>query len=743
MISCQKVAEPVSYGKADLIDPMIGTGGHGHTYPGATVPFGMVQLSPDNGMSGWDWSSGYHYSDSIIVGFSHTHLSGTGIGDLCDILLMPVEGDVDLENAPSDPRERTYAAKYSHEDEYAYAGLYQVNLGNGIGVELTASERFGMHRYHFPTQERGVVIDLEYAVNWDQPTSAGLRMVGDSSLVGHRYSTGWAKDQRVYFAAKFSDKIQQLTVYDNAREMANNGSWEAERLMAKLLFPKSEQPLLVKVGISSASIEGAEKALQEAPNWDFDHWVDRARSAWSVEMEKFTIVSDNQEALESFYTAYYHTCLAPVHYSDALGNYKAADGAISSVSFDRYDIFSLWDTFRAAHPLFTITQPDRVSDFIQSMLAHHQESGLLPVWSLLGNETNTMTGYHAIPVILDAYLKEHRGFDASQAYDAMKESAMQDIRGTDYYREYGYIPHDLDGQSVTRTLEYAYDDWCVAQMAFVVGEMDDYEYFMDRSQNYRNLFDSGTGFMRAKLSNGKWKTPFYPAYADHNFEVAEYTEGNAWQHSWFVPHDVADLIHLHGGNESFITKLDAMFEDTTGIKGANASVDITGLIGQYAHGNEPSHHIPYLYNYAGVPWKTQERVREILKAQYSAKPDGLAGNEDCGQMSAWYVFSALGFYPVNPAEGVYVIGSPLFPRVDIDVGDGKRFRIKALYNTPENIYIQAATLDQDPLTRSFLWHWEIMQGGELVLEMGPLPNYLHWSDPDAFPPSASDPDRDF
>ncbi len=743
MISCQKVAEPVSYGKADLIDPLIGTGGHGHTYPGATVPFGMVQLSPDNGMSGWDWSSGYHYNDSIIVGFSHTHLSGTGIGDLCDIMLMPVEGDVDLGNAPSDPRERTYAAKYSHEDESAYAGLYQVNLGNGIGVELTASERVGMHRYHFPTQERGVVIDLEYAVNWDQPTSTSIRMTGDSSLVGYRYSTGWAKDQRVYFAARFSDKIQQLTVYDSAGELSNNGSWQSSKLMAKLLFPQGEQPLLVKVGISSASIEGAQKALEEAPGWDFELWADKARSQWSEEMERFTIVSDDQERLRSFYTAYYHTCLAPILYADALGNYKAADGTVSSVSFDRYDIFSLWDTFRAANPLFTITQPHRVTNFVQSILAHYQESGLLPVWSLLGNETNTMTGYHAVPVVLDAYLKEHRGFDAAQAYQAMRKSAMQDIRGSDHYRKYGYIPHDLDGQSVTKTLEYAYDDWCVAQMAFVVGEMEDYQYFMDRSQSYRNLFDPGSGFMRAKLSNGSWKTPFDPAYADHNFEVAEYTEGNAWQHSWYVPHDVADLIQLHGGNESFITKLDAMFEDTTGIKGANASVDITGLIGQYAHGNEASHHIPYLYNYAGVPWKTQERVREILKTQYSAKPDGLAGNEDCGQMSAWYIFSALGFYPVNPAEGVYVIGSPLFPRVDIDVGDGKRFRIKALYNTPENIYIQAATLDQDPLTRSFLWHWEIMQGGELVLEMGPLPNYLHWSDPDAFPPSASDPDRDF
>ncbi|MDH3650688.1 MAG: glycoside hydrolase family 92 protein, partial [Saprospiraceae bacterium] len=368
----------------------------------------------------------------------------------------------------------------------------------------------------------------------------------------------------------------------------------------------------------------------------------------------------------------------------------------------------------------------------------YDETGLLPVWSLLGNETNTMTGYHAVPVILDAYMKGFRDYDESKAYQAMKTSAMQDLRGSDYYREYGYIPYDLDGQSVTKTLEYAYDDWCIAQMAFVLGESEDYELFMRRSQSYEPLFDVRTGFMRAKLANGRWKEPFDPTFSDHDFEVAEYTEGNAWQHSWFVPHDVGKLIEMHGGKETFVSRLDELFADTSGIAGDNVSIDVSGLIGQYAHGNEPSHHIAYLYNYAGVPWKTQEVVREIMSTQYDTIPEGLCGNEDCGQMSAWFVFSAMGFYPVNPAEGVYVIGSPLFPKVDIDVGDGKTFRMRALYNTPENIYIQAATLDENPLTRSYLRHWEIMDGGELILEMGPHPNYLHWSDPESYPPSASD-----
>jgi predicted alpha-1,2-mannosidase len=726
------------YGLAKYVDPLIGTADHGHVYPGATVPFGAVQLSPDNGTQGWDWCSGYNYADSTIVGFSHTHLSGTGIGDLCDILLMPATGNIDLTKEVADVREEDFATTFNHENEVAKAGFYQVLMENGIEAQLTVTEHAGLHKYIFPEKvDQEVILDLGYHINWDSPTQTDLSQAAENIFVGKRFSTGWAKNQHLYFALVFSRPPQLYQVYDSTTLKANLPA-EGRKIRAKFRF-QPDGPLMVKVGVSSASTDGAIDALKEIPDWDFEAVKDRAARTWIQELSKIQVTTDDEALLRTFYTALCHTYLAPVIYADVLGQYKAADSTVvTAQGYTRYDIFSLWDTFRAAHPLLTITQSDRVNDFVRSLLAHYDEYGLLPVWSLLGNETNTMTGYHAIPVITDAILKGHHDFDIDKAFLAMKASAMQNVRGTDLYRKYDYIPYELMGQSVTRTIEYAYDDWCIAQIALTLGKKDDYEYFTKRAGNYKNLFDPSTGFMRAKLTNGNWKTPFDPLVSDHNFEVAEYTEGNAWQHAWFVPHDIKGLIDLHGGNEAFVHKLDTLFSMSSEVKGENVSADISGLIGQYAHGNEPSHHIPYLYNYAGASWKSQEIVRQIMETQYNDTPAGLCGNEDCGQMSAWFVFSAMGFYPVNPAEGVYVIGTPLFTKVVIDIGEGRSFTIRTRHLTKENKYIQAATLHDEPLTRSYIRHYEIMDGGELILEMGPQPNYLHWSDPDASPPSASD-----
>ena len=744
----------------NYVDLFIGTADHGHVYPGATVPFGSVQLSPDNGTAGWDWCSGYNWEDDTIVGFSHTHLSGTGIGDLYDVSMMPTLGKIDF-SKKTPPKESSYAASFSHANEKASPGYYAVQLDNGLDVELTATGRVGFHHYQFPkeAESTGVLIDLGFALNWDTPLETALSVKGNK-VVGHRHSTGWARDQRVYFAIEFSREITSFQIADSTSSVAENIDWQnnpndqnlvGKTLRAQFNFGETSE-LFCKVGISSANEEGAIAALQEIPDWDFEKIKSNASNQWERELSKIKVSGMDESLKTIFYTSLYRTYLAPIIFSDALGNYKAStsgsstnwehtpfypEGAsIKSASdYTRYDLFSLWDTFRAANPLLTITQQNRINNIIRSFLDHYDEYGLLPVWSLLGNETNTMTGYHAVPIIVDAYLKGYRDYDVPKAFEAMKKSAMQDIRGTQFLREYGYIPHDKTGQSVTRTLEYAFDDWCIAQMAKALGKKDDYEAFMKRAANYRNLFDPSTGFMRAKLSDNSWKIPFDPQYSSHDFAVAEYTEGNAWQHSWFVPHDVKGLINLHQGNENFARKLDSLFMVSSEITGDNVSADISGLIGQYAHGNEPSHHIAYLYNYAGMPWKTQERVRDICDSQYNDTPAGLCGNEDCGQMSAWYVFSTLGFYPVNPSEGIYVIGSPAFDQAVMEVGDGKQFKIVCHNVSAENIYIQSATLNDKPLTRSYIIHEELMAGGKLEFEMGNAPNKSLWNNEESLPPS--------
>lgn len=709
------------------VDPFIGTAAHGHVYPGATVPFGAVQMSPDNGTPGWDWCSGYNYADSIIIGFSHLHLSGTGIGDLYDVSVMPAVQAIDFQKYWDDRRDAPYAALFSHQREKATPGYYQVSLNNGIEVALTASRHCGVQRYTFPQEaEKVVLVDLGFALNWDAPVATSLQYDEHTGILkGHRRSTGWAKDQQVYFAMHFSEKPLSLLLADSTQLLSGNQQ-QGKKLRVQFVFPENSSTLQITTGISSANQAGADAALTQVEKKSFDEIRSEAESLWQTELSKIK-VSGIDSLKKIFYTALYHTCMAPVVYSDPNGNYKGCDTLVHQASgYTRYDIFSLWDTFRAAHPLFTLTQRDKINDFIRSFIAHYEEYGLLPVWSLLGNETNTMTGYHAIPIIADAYLKGFRDYDVEKAYEAMKASAAQDIRGTNFYREYGFIPYDKEGESVTKTLEYAYDDWCIAQMAKALGRQADHQLFMNRAGAYRHLFDASTGFMRAKYSNGQWKKPFDPKFSDHNFDVAEYTEGNAWQHSWFVPHDVPGLIELHGGKTAFVTKLDSLFSISSEITGENASADISGLIGQYAHGNEPSHHIVYMYNLAEHPWKTQAQARNIMLTQYNSSPAGLCGNEDCGQMSAWYVFSAMGLYPMNPADGKYLIGSPLFEQAIIPLGDGKTFTINAKNAAPENPYILSARINGKSLEQPYISHAEIMAGGLLELEMGASPNTELW-----------------
>lgn len=693
------------------VDPFIGTGGHGHVYPGATVPFGMVQLSPDNGTEGWDWTSGYHYSDSVIKGFSHTHLSGTGIGDLCDILFMPA--------VLKDPNGQ-YSSHFSHIEETAEPGYYSVVLKTpNIRAELTATERAGFHRYTFRrSNDAKIVIDLGHRLNWDSPVESNITIVSPTLVTGYRYSKGWAPKQRIYFAARFSKPIRSSHLGNDSVVHRGKSSMTEKGVKVILGFgSKKDEQILVKVGISAVSVDGALNNLDtEIAGWDFDRIRRRAGDLWNEQLQKIVVTTQDADKKKIFYTALYRTMLAPIIYQDVDGRYRGGDDAVHTAKdFVNHTIFSLWDTYRAAHPLFTITQPEKVNDFVNSMLAFKREYGYLPVWTLHANETMCMIGYHSIPVIVDAYMKGFRNYDAEEAFDAMKKSAMSDIMGLQWYRQYGYVPSDREVESVSKTLEYAYDDWCIAQMAKAMGKESDYRLFTDRSTYFKNIFDTTTLFMRGKETTGAWRTPFDPYAVDHRNN--DYTEGNAWQYSWYVPHDVAALIRLNGGKERFIERLDSLFEQTSVLKGENVSPDVSGLVGQYAHGNEPSHHIAYLYNYAGAPRKTQERVAEIMNTMYKNAPDGLSGNEDCGQMSAWYVFSAMGLYPVNPADQKYDIGTPQFERMVLRVPNGKTFVVETDNISDKLMYVKSVTLNGMKLNRTYLYHNEIVEGGYLRFTM--------------------------
>ncbi len=717
------------------VDPFIGTGGHGHTFPGPTVPFGMVQLSPDNGRGGWDWCSGYHYSDSLIAGFSHMHLSGTGIGDWLDISVMPL-------TAPLDDTVSGVKVRFSHDNEQASPGYYQVTLANGIKAELTATERCGYHRYTFPQGNTPTIrFDLAFHQNWDTPTETHISILNDSTLVGYRYSTGWASVQRVYFAARTSAPFIRTIINDgeSASDMVNMAETydRGKGVSAQLVFDSHpNQPIELKVALSMTSYDKALQALGEITDWNFNAVRKSTEDKWEAELQKIKINTDDEVLKRVFYTALYHTAIAPTLYSDADGEYKNAKGDIHTLpdGGNRYTLFSLWDTFRALKPLFTLTQPGRYTDILNSMLAFYDENGLLPVWDLSTWETNTMTGYHAIPVLADAILKDWPGLDAERAYQAMIKSAYQDIRGVPDYIEYGYLPQDKAGGSVTITLEYAYDDWCIAQVAKKLGKAADYATFMNRATSYAQLFDPETGFMRAKHSDGNFVEPFDPFWSEHDFDKSQYIEGNAWQHSFFVPHDIRGLANLYpDGHKGLSSKLDELFSAPSEMRGENISPDVSGFIGQYAHGNEPSHQIAYMYSYIGEAWKTQERVRHIVDSMYHDQPDGYAGNEDAGQMSAWAVWSIAGLYPVNPAGGEYVFGSPMADETTFSVPGDKQFTIRALNNSKKNGYIQSATLNGKPYEKTYITHEDILKGGELVFKMGAKPNKRFGRKPETWP----------
>ena len=716
VIACQRQTQKEFKDRLSVyVNPFIGTGGHGHTYPGATVPFGMIQLSPDNGIQGWDWCSAYHRTDNVIIGFSHLHLSGTGIGDLADIRLMPVSKAMPLNyTIPSYRDSLPYKSSFEHSDEVATPGYYKVLLEEGgILAELTTSQRVGYHKYTYKKDAmQSVVIDLGFTFNWDNTLQTSVEKEDEYTFSGYRYSSGWAKDQKVYFVIQFSKPVAATTISD-------------DKSLAQIIFENQDTNVLdAQVAISSVSVANAKLNLLADDEETFEQVKNSTAGQWERALQKIQITTPNDTLKEIFYTALYHTQMAPVTFSDVNGEFRRGDGKVIKTHDEsvQYSTLSLWDTFRALHPLLTITDTERVGEIIQSMLLYYDEKNTLPVWTLYGNETNCMTGYHSIPVIVEAYLKGIRNFDVNKAYEAMKNTMMGDDRGLSQYKEYGYIPWNMMDESVTITLEYAYDDWCVAQMAKALQNNEDYEYFINRCKAYRYLFDKETGFMRGRHSDGaSWRTPFDPKYSSHRVH-SDYTEGNAWQHSWFVPHNVQDMIELHGGKEHFTDKLEQLFTESSEITGENISVDISGLVGQYAHGNEPSHHIAYLFNKAGKPWLTQYWVREILKKQYNNTPDGLSGNEDCGQMSAWYVFSAMGLYPMNPASATYEIGSPLFERVVIHLADDTTFEIKAQGVSDKNKYIQSATLNGQVFNQTTLPHETLMQGGVLEFIMGATPN---------------------
>ena len=750
------------------VNPFIGTGGHGHTFPGATVPFGMVQLSPDTRTDNWDGSSGYYYADSVIYGFSHTHLNGTGIPDLCDILLMPTLGEPQFEAQDGEKSVNGYASKFSHANEKAEPGYYSVKLDDdNIFAEMTATARVGFHRYTFPqTDKANIILDLKWR---DKVLDSELKIVGNNRIEGYRRSSSWAKDQVVYFVAEFSKPFNYASaetdtgelpingstkiysaLYANSKIIEANNSLKSSNLKSNFQFnAKANEQILLKVAVSPVSIEGARKNLEaEIPDWNFDKVRADAKATWNKELAQIEVSGGTDAQMTNFYTALYHTKIQPNVFQDVDGNYLGLDKKIHNVAKDtNYTVFSLWDTFRAAHPLYTIVDQKRTVDFINTFIRQYEQGGRLPVWELAGNETDCMIGYHAVSVIADAMAKGIKGFDYEKAFEAAKHSAELNHFGLEAYKKRGYISAEDDNESVSKTLEYAYDDFCIAQMAkilkddfkesatgwdlfeyYVSGEKlentklhqkyfsrkEDYKKYLQRARYFENLFDAETGFMHPK-KNGGFVAPFAPNEVTFNF-----TEGNSWVYSFFAPHDVSRLIELQGGQSKFAAKLDALFTTTDKLAGREQP-DITGLIGQYAHGNEPSHHIAYLYNYASEPWKTQSYIRRILDGFYKNAPDGLIGNEDCGQMSAWYILSSLGFYQVAPSIPNYDFGTPLFKEAKIHLENGKTFTVRAANVSAKNIYIKSVKLNGADLKQTFFAHSDLMNGGVLEFEMTDAP----------------------
>ncbi len=709
---------PLSGPAAD-VNPMVGTAEHGHTYPGATVPFGLVQVSPDTPLQGWDGSSGYHYSDSVIRGFSHTHLMGTGVGGLGDILIMPTVGAASVE-------ESAYSSPFSHDQESASPGYYRVFLQKPrVTAELSATARAGIHRYTFPaSNDAHIVLDLQHGVG-NNVAQSSMRVENSTTISGTRLSDGWGGRRACYYVMQFSKPFDSTGIeQDGTRLAADATEGNGKAVKGFVSFRTREgEAVIVKVGISGTSVEGARKNLNaEIPGFDFNGVRARAGGQWNDLLSRIQIQSSDPKIRRTFATNLYQSCLAPVLFNDVDKTYRGADGQNHTGTFDNYTTFSLWDTFRAQNPLMTIVQPQRMPDIVNSLITFNKERGKdeMPVWTLWGNETGTMIGYHSAPVVVDSFLKGFKGFDSEAAYQALRATALNPRNGQAEFNELGYVVTENNSkQSVSRSLEFAYDDWCIAQMAQKLGHTADAQMFLGRSANYRNLYDSTVGFMRGRKADGSWRRPFNPK----QLVWADYTEANAWQYSWSAMQDSPGLVRLMGGDAAFINKMETMFNEKPDVD-ANIP-DITGLIGQYAHGNEPVHHVAYLYNYAGAPYKTQQRVRQIMDTFYNDTPAGSPGNNDCGQMSAWYVFSAIGFYPVNPVGGIYVLGSPEVDRASIRVSPTRTFTMIAANNSPKNIYIQSATLNGRPLTNSYFTQDQLMAGGTLTLQMGPNPN-VNW-----------------
>ena len=704
-----------------FVDPRIGTGGHGHVFYGANVPYGFIQLGPTSIPQSWDWVSGYHVSDSTVIGFPHTHLSGTGIGDLHDINVMPVVGEVTYSRGDASSYETGLWSYSDRSKEVVTPGYYRTHLSRyNVDVELTATKRVGFHKYTFLGNESpAIVFDMVNGGCWDKTTEAVIRVINDSTVSGYRYSKGWADDQRVFFRAEFSRK------FDNVEFIVNDSVKEGNMAKGAQLFARvnfaagNQEPVYMKVALSPTSEEGAQLNMQtELSGWDFEKTIADAKAAWNKELNKVKVYTTDEASKKIFYTSLYHTLFAPSEFCDVNGDYYGADKQMhKGEGFVNYTTFSLWDTYRAAQPLMTILHPEKMSDIINTMLHIHQQQGKLPVWHLMGCETNCMVGNPGIPVVADAILKDIKGFDTELAFKALKESSMLPERGMEHRIEYGFIPADKMTEAIAYDMEYAIADWAVAQAAQKLGKQEDYEYFLKRSKSYKNYFDASTGFMRGKMLDGSWRTPFSPYASSHRDD--DYCEGNAWQYTWLVPHDVEGLVECFGSKEAFVNKLDSLFL-ANGDMGEASSPDISGLIGQYAHGNEPSHHTVYLYTLVGQPWKTADRIKEILHTMYTDQPDGLSGNEDVGQMSAWYILSSFGFYQVEPAGGKFVFGYPNFDKVEITVPAGK-FVIERENKGQQNNYIQGIVLNETEYKKPWIEYADIMKGGELKFLMGDEP----------------------
>lgn len=720
-------------GPAAYVDPYIGSGGHGHVFVGASVPFGAIQAGPQNIHKGWDWCSGYHHSDSIVIGFAHTHLSGTGCTDMGDVQIMPYTGELRSKRGRQEDIGGSCSSYYSHDNESVSPGYYSLKMDNGVRIEMTASTRTALHRITYPEAEgRRLLINLEEG-NGDGAYDTYLRQTDAHTVEGYRFSKGWGP-HKVFFALTTDKPIRSLALFD-ADTLSEGSEIRCKGAKGVLTFDDEKQ-VMVKVAISSVSSANALENLRtEIPGWDFKAVQAEAIRRWNDELAAIDIETADETAKKIFYTAMYHAFIAPTTYCDVNGEFRGHDDkVVKDAAWTNYSTFSLWDTYRALHPLFTLIRQDRLPDIVNSMLSIHDQQSKLPIWALPGAETNTMPGYSAVPVISDAILKGIGGFDTERAYRAMKASTTYPLQdAVPYVLENEFIPDDKVANATSIAMEYAVGDWGVAQVAKKLGNTADYEEYLKRGKYYTHYFDKSINFIRPKLENGKWLTPYDPFESIHG--VGHFCEGNGWQYTFFVPQHPEGLIALMGGDRPFTAKLDEFFT-AEGDLGEEASMDISGLIGMYAHGNEPSHHIVYLYPYAGQQWKTAEKVRYIQREFYTARPDGIIGNEDCGQMSAWHILSALGFYQVNPSNGIFVFGSPLFDKATLRLPGGRTFEIRAENDPAKNIYIQSVKLNGQPYENSYITYDDIMAGGTLTFVMGPQPNEAFGAKPENRPQTA-------